>query len=105
MGTKKKPGAFDCYKNAEPDEPMFVLLGRDEQAPFLVRQWAAAREQNGENPDKVAEARACADQMEEYSKKRREDKERDTGGNRGRVPSDKREDAGQEQAKSKKKRA
>lgn len=103
MGTKKNPGAFDCYKNAKPNEPMFVLLGRDEQAPYLVRTWAAVREQNGEDPAKVAEARACADQMEEYAKKRREEKERDTGGNGRRVPSDKREDAGQEQAEPKKK--
>lgn len=29
MGTKNNPGAFDCYANAEPDEPMFVLLARD----------------------------------------------------------------------------
>ena len=28
MGTKNNPGRFDCYGNAEPDEPIFVLLGR-----------------------------------------------------------------------------
>ena len=33
MGTKNNPGQFDCYRNAEPDEPMFVLLARDERAP------------------------------------------------------------------------
>lgn len=36
MGTKNNPGAFDCYANAEPDEPMFVLLGRDKHAPAPV---------------------------------------------------------------------
>jgi len=28
MATKKNPGEFDCYANAGPDEPMFVLLAR-----------------------------------------------------------------------------
>ena len=37
MGTKNNPGVFDCYANAEPDEPMFVLLGRDKDAATLVR--------------------------------------------------------------------
>lgn len=41
MGTKNNPGKFDCYANAHPDEPMFILLGRDERAPELVRMWAA----------------------------------------------------------------
>lgn len=67
MGTKNKPGTFDCYANAHPDEPMFVLLGRDRHAARLVRQWAAVREAEGEDPAKVAEARACADAMEDWA--------------------------------------
>lgn len=43
MGTKNNPGAFDCYENAESDEPMFVLLGRDPLAPFLVSIWSKVR--------------------------------------------------------------
>lgn len=43
MGTKNNPGAFDCYENAEPDEPMFILLGRDPLAPFLVSIWSKLR--------------------------------------------------------------
>lgn len=43
MGTKNKPGKYDCYANAEPDEPMFVLLARDPLAPFLVSLWAKMR--------------------------------------------------------------
>ena len=39
MGTKNNPGTFDCYANAEGDEPMFVLLGRDKHAPTLVWLW------------------------------------------------------------------
>lgn len=64
MGTKKNPGAFDCYANADPDEPMFVLLGRDRHAPGLVRLWALLRAQDGEDAAKVAEALACADAMD-----------------------------------------
>lgn len=63
MGTKNNPGAFDCHAKAEPDEPVFVLLGRDDRAPTLVRAWAAMSEQKGTNPAKVAEARRCADDM------------------------------------------
>lgn len=66
MGTKNNPGKFDCYHNAEPDEPMFILLARDPMAPILVRLWADLRAQNAGNPSKVAEARACAESMEAY---------------------------------------
>ncbi len=63
MGTKNKPGKFDCYDNAEPDEPMFVLLGRDPFAPALVEFWAHLREESGDDPQKVTEARVCAHTM------------------------------------------
>lgn len=43
MGTKNNPGKFDCYENAKPDEPMFVLLARDPIAPFLVSIWSSVR--------------------------------------------------------------
>lgn len=43
MGTKNNPGQFDCYANAEPDEPMFVLLGRDRLAGHLVSIWSKIR--------------------------------------------------------------
>ena len=60
MGTKNDPGAYDCYASAEPDEPMFVLLGRDPSASLLVALWATIRERMGEDPVKVQEARDCA---------------------------------------------
>jgi hypothetical protein len=66
MGTKNNPGAYDCYANAHPDEPMFILLGRDAFAGSLVTLWAEARETDGEDPAKVQEARDCADAMDEY---------------------------------------
>ena len=70
MGTKLKPGRFDCYQNAEPDEPMFVLLARDPMAPLLVRLWADLREHNAGNPSKVFEARTCAIDMDKWRLRR-----------------------------------
>jgi len=67
MGSKNNPGVYDPYDNAEPDEPMFVLLGRDPMAWFLVSEWAAIRERLGEDPAKVAEARECAQKMWEWA--------------------------------------
>lgn len=88
MGTKLKPGAFDCYDAAEDDEPMFVLLARDEDAPALIYEWARKRfrrlaeehrgvryperEQHAENERvikvlrKIAEALQCAQNMRDW---------------------------------------
>lgn len=70
MGTKQTPGAYDCYANALPDEPMFTLLARDPYAPLLICYWADKREKdirNGLRPASdaamVEEARACAHAM------------------------------------------
>jgi hypothetical protein len=68
VGTKNNPSQFDCYANAKPDEPMFILLGRDPGAGSLVRQWASDREGRGEDPAIVAEARACADAMDNWAR-------------------------------------
>ncbi|MFN3464449.1 MAG: hypothetical protein ACK4X1_10260 [Terricaulis sp.] len=43
MGTKNNPGQFDCYTAADPDEPMFILLARDELAGTLVLMWGLLR--------------------------------------------------------------
>lgn len=67
MGTKNNPGDFDCYHAADPDEPMFILLGRDKHAPTLVWLWAALRELDGEDPAKVAEARECCAAMIDWA--------------------------------------
>lgn len=66
MGTKNNPPYFDCYANAEPDEPMFILLGRDRMAPYLVELWAEYRESEGDNPAQIREARECAAAMREW---------------------------------------
>ena len=69
MGTKIDGDR--CYDAAMPDEPMFVLLARDESSPKLVRQWAAIRQSlisAGLKPEsdqaQVNEAFALADRME-----------------------------------------
>jgi hypothetical protein len=66
MSTKANPGKYNCYEAAAPDEPMFVLLGRDPMAGALVRLWALMREEAGESADKVAEAISCAEQLDAW---------------------------------------
>lgn len=76
MGTKRNPGAYDCFARALPDEPMFTLLARDTSAPAMVRQWAYEREREisrGDRPEAdramIAEARQCAIDMEEWRRR------------------------------------
>lgn len=77
MGTKNNPGDYDCYANAEPDEPMFVLLARDPVAPVLVMLWTQIRSElskmsaRGDEPEKLEEAEACADAMKAYYRAKR----------------------------------
>ncbi len=66
MGTKNNPGQFDCYASAEPDEPMFVLLGRDRHAAGLVKLWGLLRALEGEDEAVTAEAFDCADLMDAW---------------------------------------
>jgi hypothetical protein len=75
MGSKDRPGQHDCYANALPDEPMFVLLARDPSAPEIVEKWADARSQAirlGRRSmcdiELVAEARNLANTMREWRK-------------------------------------
>jgi hypothetical protein len=67
MGTKNNPSRYDCMKAAEPDEPYFVLLGRDRDAAALVREWAMKRSAEGESGDKVMEALSTAAAMEKFA--------------------------------------
>ena len=75
MGTKNNPGDFDCYGAAHPDEPLFILRGRDEKAPFVVRVWVdeyLAEKKKGadglttKQHAKVAEALSCAVAMDKW---------------------------------------
>lgn len=76
MGSKNEPGTYDCYANALPDEPMFVLLARDPHAPALVDAWAVKRMRDiilGIRPKNdlpmIDEAQKCAANMREWREK------------------------------------
>jgi len=75
MGTKNNPGKYDCYSRAEPDEPVFVLLGRDPIASLTVTLWRAIRIELNESDEKIAEARDCALAMEEWARSKGKDVE------------------------------
>lgn len=66
VSTKNNPGERDCYAKAAPDEPMFILLARDQTAPELVRQWAAIRCKINGDLENVTSAYECADAMERW---------------------------------------
>lgn len=78
MSTKLKPGDYDCYANAAEDEPMFILLARDQDAARIVKMWAFFRMQQidmGLKPEsdraQVSEAMHCATEMEIWNKQYR----------------------------------
>lgn len=78
MSSKVNPAEFDCYRNAEPDEEMFVLLARDLSAPTMVRLWAETRRlaiNTGLKPEsdrvQVKEALECAAKMEQWRREHR----------------------------------
>jgi hypothetical protein len=73
MGTKLEELRKGCFARAMDDEPMFVLLARDLDAPRLTRMWADNRETMinlGQKPAsdmvQVHEAREAADRMEAW---------------------------------------
>lgn len=75
MGTKNNPGNFDCYYNAMPDEPMFILLARDPSAPDLIERWADGRHcdivrkvRPASDIGMINEARGCAQKMRDWRK-------------------------------------
>lgn len=43
MGSRKKPGKYDCAAHALPDEQTFTLLARDPSFAPVVREWARLR--------------------------------------------------------------
>lgn len=56
-----------CLNKSRAEEPLFVLRAKDPLAPAVVRTWANNAETTGAHePEKIAEARALADAMEEY---------------------------------------
>ena len=71
MGTLNTPGQYDCLKNLDPDEPYFLIRGKDVWGAFIVRLWIRLRRWAGHNktePEVLAEAAVCADAMERWCK-------------------------------------
>jgi hypothetical protein len=76
MTTKKeelREGSNGCFARALDDEPMFVLLARDDRAPERVREWATQRKADismGRRPEsdmaQVDEAYQTATDMEDW---------------------------------------
>lgn len=71
MVTKNNPGEFDCYENAAPDEPMFVLLGRDPTAWIVVQFWIFMRMLMGQlsTEPQLIEATACVQALRAWALK------------------------------------
>jgi hypothetical protein len=73
MSIKQRELEDGCFSRALDDEPMFVLLARDDQAPQRVRDWATQRRADismGRRPASdqavVDDAFETADRMEEW---------------------------------------
>lgn len=71
MPSKQNPGVFDCYKAALPDEPIFVILGRDLAGPATLERWALERTKLGltasqDDRDRIAAALDEAKEMQEW---------------------------------------
>lgn len=71
MGTKNKPGKYDCYDKLGPDEPFFVLRAQDQLAPPLIDLWCDKALIGGASADKIKEARALAQEMRGWKGRRK----------------------------------
>lgn len=54
--------------NTKPDEPVFILCGRDATAPTIIRAWAAEARARGTSDQKTAGAIAIAENMEQWQR-------------------------------------
>jgi hypothetical protein len=73
MGTKNNPGKYDCYAKLEPDEPYFLLRGKDPIGWLVVKVWVALRMVLADDllpteyAEKLNEAKAAAAQMKDWA--------------------------------------
>ena len=67
MATKHTSDVLD---NTEDDEPIFPLVGRDRFAALVVRIWADIAAASGVDPEKVADARDVAEEMDRWQPKK-----------------------------------
>jgi hypothetical protein len=69
MWSKSKPGPFDRSTEAESEEPIFVLLGRDPVAFLLVSLWIGVHDVMGDNaPDVALDAAQCVLALEQWAR-------------------------------------
>jgi len=73
------PGAGYCYicgstmqdcSAPHPRGPVFLLMADDPMAPMLVRMWAAQKWSEHLDPQRVEDARHCADAMDRWRHER-----------------------------------
>lgn len=58
-----------CWNKAKYDEPMFILLGRDESAPAAIENWCDRRVRTSKNLTddvQIKEAMGLAEVMRDY---------------------------------------
>jgi hypothetical protein len=59
-----------CLNRAAGDEPLFVLRAKDPTAAFIVRVWCQLAWQTAlHEPERIGEARALAEQMEDWRRR------------------------------------
>jgi hypothetical protein len=61
------------WNRTHPDEPVFILCGRDMFAWEAVMAWIVAARRAGVNPAKIDEAQGLLKLMEEWPMKKRPD--------------------------------
>lgn len=82
METKANPNPKGCLAAALPDEPMFILLARDADAPATIKFWAerrARRQVTEPSPELMGDSIKIAgaiDDMEAFERWRRENEGR-----------------------------
>lgn len=65
--------AESTWNRTADDEPVFILVGRDEKAWRSVLNWAQEAEESDVNAEKVAEARQHAQRMQAWPGKKKPD--------------------------------
>jgi hypothetical protein len=69
-----------CWNKAEPDEPIFVLLGRDPAAKIAIDAWINERIRIGKNDigdPQIVEAHAAMWGMHRYAEQREDAKKKE----------------------------
>ena len=71
MSSKQNPSVYNGYKAALPDEPIFVILGRDPAGPATLDFWASQRIKLGktvgeDDKDRIRAAIDEAKEMQEW---------------------------------------